>query len=397
MLRLITGERTPAVDPDALRTVCAGMVMAVIGPAVFIVQPEWVKGLVLYGGLGEREAGVVAAAEMWGMCATTVAMIPLAPRVDWRSAFAASLALVIAGNLATMAIGGFEALMGLRFVTGLGSGVVISLSFAVLGMTSTPDRHFGYIMVWTLVYGALATWAMPSIFGAGGLAGAAGFFALLSVCGLPAVRHLPVAGARRAATAAAGLPAARRAAALAAVFCYFVGLGAVWAYASLAGLAGGLAEQAIANSIALAQVFGIAGGLTTVFLGARLGRSGPLAVSIGLGIAAMALLNVQAGVLAYAAAVCLFLYGWNVAQPFLLGAMAGFDAGGRLVVRAVALQMLGLAFGPLAGAAIIDAGGYARVNALGMVLYGACLALMLPPLRHRASPGTATDPSAPGR
>lgn len=44
----LTGSRNRQVDVDSDVSLTAAMLMAVIGPAVFIVHPEWVKGLLLY-------------------------------------------------------------------------------------------------------------------------------------------------------------------------------------------------------------------------------------------------------------------------------------------------------------------------------------------------------------
>ena len=45
-------------------------------------------------------------------------------------------------------------------------------------------------------------------------------------------------------------------------------------------------------------------------------------------------------------------FAWNTTHPFLLGAMASFDKNGRVVVYAVAAQMLGLATGPAVSSSI---------------------------------------------
>jgi hypothetical protein len=71
-------------------------------------------------------------------------------------------------------------------------------------------------------------------------------------------------------------------------------------------------------------------------------------------------------------------------HPFLLAAMASFDRRGRVVVYAVAMQMIGLAIGPGLAATVIDAGDYVNVNRLGMALFGFSLLLILPPVITQA-------------
>ncbi len=55
-------------------------------------------------------------------------------------------------------------------------------------------------------------------------------------------------------------------------------------------------------------------------------------------------------------------------------------SGGRLVVHAVGAQMLGLAIGPAAAAAVVQADDYSSVVTLGIVLFFFAWALVLPPV-----------------
>ena len=60
--------------------------------------------------------------------------------------------------------------------------------------------------------------------------------------------------------------------------------------------------------------------------------------------------------------------------------MASFDKRGRVVVYAVAMQMLGLALGPALAASFITEGVYINVNLLGAGLFMASLVLILLPV-----------------
>lgn len=380
--RLILGDPARAVDVNDSRTLFAAMLMAVIGPEVFIVQPGFVQGLVGLLGFSERQAGYIASAEMWGIAATTVAMSVLAARVNWRRAFAWSLALVIAGNLVSMGVRGFEAFAAIRFAVGLGSGGLVSLSFAVVGLTARPDRNFGWLIMWVLTYGALALLAMPTVYALAGMNALLVFFAAFAALGLPFVRFLPICGDGQLQVEADAVdlaPGLKRVA-LAAMLSYFLAQGVVWAYLFLIGTGGGATEQQVANGLTASQFFGIAGAFTAAMIGARFGRAGPLTLGIVAGIVPLAFLFGETAAIAYALAVCVYNYGWNLTHPYLLAAMASFDRGGRLVVHAVAMQMLGLAIGPALAATVIGARGYANVLWLGMGLFALCLALILPPV-----------------
>ncbi|MGB1439908.1 MAG: hypothetical protein ACPG63_09035, partial [Luminiphilus sp.] len=103
----------------------------------------------------------------------------------------------------------------------------------------------------------------------------------------------------------------------------------------------------------LSQFAGIAGALLAAVLGSRLGRLMPLMVGILGGALCLYFLVDEFTFLVFALAVCVYNFAWNVVHPFLLAAMADFDRRGRVVVYAVAMQMVGLAFGPGLAASLL--------------------------------------------
>src|SRR3972149_8428135 len=89
MLSLILGNNQ-SIDVNSRRTLAASILVGVIGPEVFIVQPGFVQGLVQYVGFDDQGAGYAASAAMFGMAATTILLTFIAPRVRWRVVIAAS-------------------------------------------------------------------------------------------------------------------------------------------------------------------------------------------------------------------------------------------------------------------------------------------------------------------
>ena len=72
-----------------------------------------------------------------------------------------------------------------------------------------------------------------------------------------------------------------------------------------------------------------------------------------------------------------------MSHPFLPGAMASFDRNGRVVVYAVAAQMLGLAVGSAFAASLLRDGNFAPVITAGIVLFFlSWLIIMVPLVRH---------------
>jgi predicted MFS family arabinose efflux permease len=375
-----------AIDINSRQTLWSVFLVGVIAPEVFIVQPGFVQGLVVHVGFDDQGAGYTASAEMFGLAATTILMTFIAHRVNWRTVMLGSLIVMFLANAMCTLTTDLNTFVALRFIAGLGAGSLVSLSFAIVGLTSNPDRNFGLLIMWVLTYGALVLWAMPSVYASAGMGGALWFFALFPLVAVPFIKHLPKSGESVAQVEedAVNLTAGMKALALVAMLAYFMAQGVVWAYLFLIGLSGGLTEQAVANGLTLSQFAGIAGAMLAAVMAHRFGRSLPLTVGILGGALCLYFLVGSFEFLAFAVAVCVYNFAWNLTHPFLLAAMASFDRRGRVVVYAVAMQMVGLAIGPGLAASVIAEGYYINVNWLGAGLFVASLVLILPPVIAQA-------------
>ncbi len=370
------------IDINSRQSLWSVFLVGVIAPEVFIVQPGFVQGLVEYVGFDDQGAGYTASAEMFGLAATTILMTFIAHRVNWRAVMLGSLIVMFLANAMCTLTTDLNTFVALRFIAGLGAGSLVSLSFAIVGLTSNPDRNFGLLIMWVLTYGAIVLWAMPSVYALAGMNGALWFFAIFPLCAVPFLRHLPKSGdgVAQVEEDAVNLSTAMKTLALFAMLAYFIAQGVVWAYLFLIGLAGGLEEQAVANGLTLSQFAGIGGAMLAAILSHRFGRTMPLTVGILGGALCLYYLVGSFEFLVFATAVCVYNFAWNLTHPFLLAAMASFDRRGRVVVYAVAMQMVGLAVGPGLAASVISEGDYVNVNWLGAALFVLSLMLILPPV-----------------
>jgi predicted MFS family arabinose efflux permease len=382
----VVSHRTAKSNASTSGSLPAAILIGVIGPEVFIVQPGFVQGMVAWLGFSESQAGYAASAEMFGIAATTILLSFVAHRLNWRRVFYTALLLMFATNaLSTIALD-FNVFTALRFVAGLGAGALISLSFAAIGLTDSPDRNFAWLIAWVLAYGAVGLLLMPTAYAVGGIDTVLWFFAIFPLAALPFVNRLPKTGENpdAAENGAVTLPVGLRGLALAAMLAYFLAQGVVWAYLFLIGLGGGLAEQQVANGLMLSQFAGIAGALAAVVVGKRFGRSVPLTMGILVGALCLWFLAGSLEFVVFAVAVSIYNFAWNLTHPYLLGAMASFDRRGRVVVYAVAMQMTGLAIGPALAASVVEPNSYLNVLAVGAVLFVLSLALVLPPVVSQA-------------
>lgn len=372
--------KTHPPDVNTTATIAAAVVFGTIGVLSFIVQPGLVQGFVGEYGLSEVAANDLAFREMLGVAISCYGAALLSRRVDWRVIVAGSLALAAIGNLLSAFAPQGTMLSAARFITGLGEGGVVSISFAVIGLTRKTERNLALYLVLLLTYGAFGLWAMPAAFGAIGLSGIFLIWAGLTAASFLLVRSLPASAESRQAISptAAQLSAPLLAVALIGVLAYNVAIGVAWANLFLIGMAIRPDEQAIANALLLAQFVAIAGALIPVFLEQKLGRWGPVTIGILGGGAFLApLLGGAASYVVFAIAVCGFNFMWNFVLPFILSAVSDMETRGEIMTRAIAMQMTGLGFGPFFAARILgDGGGFSAVITLTIALLGASFALL---------------------
>ena len=373
---------TSTIDFDARSTLWSVILIGVIGPEVFIVQPGFVQGLVEYLGFDDQGAGYTASAEMFGLAATTILMTFTAHRLNWHRVVFWSILIMFAANALCAFTTDLNTFVVLRFIAGIGAGSLVSLSFAAVGLTKNPDRNFGFYIMWVLIYGAAVLLAMPAAYEIAGMQGVLIFFALFPLIAIPFIHNLPLTGesAAQVEVDAVNLSPPFKLMALLAMLAYFMAQGAVWAYLFLIGTSGGLSDQAVANGLTMSQFSGIAGALLAALVAKKYGRSIPLAIGIIGGAACLYFLVGEMAFLIYALAVTIYNFLWNLTHPYLMAAMASFDRRGRVVVYAVAMQMVGLAIGPGLAATVISDNDYTNVSWLGAVLFITSFLLILPPV-----------------
>lgn len=356
----------------------AAILTVISGAQVVVLQPGVVQGLVEQRQFSPQQAGYILSIEMWGFAVTTIAMIWLVSRFDWHLMLRCALGLIIFANLGSIGLENETAFTGSRFLAGLGSGVVVSLGFATIGRLPHPDRNYGIMVACVLTYGAVALQALPSLFRMAGFSGLTVWLAIFAGVALLFSRALPRTNVAAVPEGVGqNLSGHAQYFALAAMLFYFIAQGAAWSYMALVGKAADLTPEDISTALAVSQFPGIAGAIFAAFLGNRFGSLPPLLFGISSGIIALLALltNFTAGV--FLLLVGLFNFAWNLTHPYLLGFMARLDPYGRVVVRATAMQKIGLAIGPLAAAGVISSDEFSNAIWLASAALALSLALMI--------------------
>lgn len=388
----VDSEMVKASRSDGTAAARSAILLGTIGVLGFIVQPGLVQGFVRALGVSAAVANDLAFREMLGIALATIGATILSDRLSWRLQAGLALVLASAGNILSALALDLDQLFLARLLAGIGAGFVISISFTVIGTGSRPERGLGLYLVSLLTYGALGLWLMPGVINAFGLQSIFWGWAIASAVALLAVPALPSGLAHRPNPSNVGASGVENTsitiilAFLLGIFVYNTAVSIAWANLFLIGLDAGIAERDIANALLICQFTAVGGALTAVYLAERSSPVWPLLTGTLGGGAVIALVLGAPSFVLFLAAVVLFNTIWNFAMPFILGLAPALSASGRLMTVAVAVQMAGLAFGPLLASGLLgDAEGFEAVKWFSIALMLGALALLVPAISDRRS------------
>jgi predicted MFS family arabinose efflux permease len=338
-------------DTKSQSSVLVVVVLGTIAPALFLLAPIVVGGLVEERGMTAQTAGYVIAAELTGMA---VGIIPAAGwlhRLDWRLTARLSLALLCVGNMVTGITHNFPLIIVERLLTGLAAGLVSAVCAASLAHRPNPGRWYGILVTTQILFGGLGMWALPHFISRYGIR-AAFFFLAASAFLLLFLTPFLQRGADAPAGHTTVSSASRVATALVvpAVFLYFVGVNGVWIYLDRLGVQLGLSFVAVGDILAFSSIFAVLGAICAAATGERV--SVPVNCALGLFATICSLvwsLYVH-GEQDYRIFICTFAFAWSYSWPYLLAVPAKIDPGGRLALKANGAIWAGLAAGPVAAA-----------------------------------------------
>lgn len=364
-------------------TVFSVVVGSGVALLVLLTGPILVGAFVEILGLSEQNAGLIFSAEMFGFtCGAVVLFAALA--WSWQRVAFLALSTMIVGNLAAIVAATTTLLVICRFVAGIGSGMLMTLTIVVIGTMRNTDMVYGLWTVGQLLLGAAGLIVFPIIIAERGLAAVFAVIALLGLMLFATVRFYsaasPQAGAQRPAqndraNALVGLIC------LGGVFIYYAGQAAVWVYLERVGVSWNI-DQALIAKVLFAGLFaGIVGAAIAVVLGDRAGRRTPVVGSLVVSAIAIALLLVPAELGRFAIAACLFNFGWYLFLPYSAAVIASVDRDGRLLTGLGVVFPASLAAGPAFAALFVGEFGLLGPLVIGLVSIPIGLVGILPATR----------------
>lgn len=375
---------------DKPTTIIAAILLGCVGVFAIMAQPILVEVLVGRAGMDRGAAGAITAMEALGTALGPVLALFWMQRLPWRLVASGALLTVIGGNLLCAYETNTTLLMVLRFLVGLlGEGTAFALAMAIVGGTAQKDRNFALMIAAQVMLGVSFFLALPLPREAG-VPGVLLPLAGLALIALTSVAWVPASGGHHghAATAGAGGSIGPAVAALGVMLVWCTGLGALWAFVKLIGVAvtcaacdeagKQAAAVAVGQALGLSTAIAVVGALAAAALADRFGRVLPVTVALSVQLIMVLMLQGEMPWLQFAATAATFQAFWNLTGPYMMGTVALNDSTGKVSLLIPTAQIGGFFLGPTLVGMFLTEGSLAAVNMVSASCILLALVLFVP-------------------
>jgi MFS transporter, DHA1 family, inner membrane transport protein len=358
-------------------TFWAAGTLGILATAVAAILPVLIGVWQKQAGLALDQAGFVAATELFAQVTGTALFLWASSRSSLRRLAVVGLAVMVLGNIATAASQNFPSLLAARAAGGVGGGVIRALCMMWLAKASSPGRAFAVYAGAQVGLAAVTTALMPGLIDSYGAQAPFLGLTLVSLLGLALCPLLP----RAPATAAvrdrkSGFIPRAGVLAIAALFVFFLGQGALWTYLAPIGASQLVPEAGVTQALTMLNFAGLAGALGVGALAHRLDpRIAVLALLATEILAIVGLFHVHSSA-GFIASAGIFYFSWCASFPFQFTLIARSDPSGRASAAVPAADGLGLAMGAAVASTLLPTLGLgsagrlcAAASVIGVALY----------------------------
>ena len=368
--------------------VVAGLIwLSILGSFIANVQPVFLGVLSEVFALNAQQLGLAGGIELGGAGLASLGAVYWFPRFELRKIALFAITMLVVSNLITTWVSSYSLLLLVRFCAGFfGSGIVYAMALGLIGQMPNTERVIAIAIICHVISLVLGMAIIPVLFEYWFFQGVSLSISLLFATGLLFLPLIPERANQAQASSdqsasAIGvvfLPCAL----LGSLLLFSIGLGGVWAFLERIGNSAGFSMVDIGNALALAGLMGGAGALVAAIVSLRFGRLLPLVISIGGQLGVCLLFASRNDWLSYLIAIALFNFFWNLALPYLMGAIASADKTGRFMVLIPAAQAGGYAIGPVLAGSFIVGDAYATAGFVSMAVFACCLIFVVPLIRR---------------
>ena len=335
-----------------------------------------------------KQVGLLLSADMTANTLSTFSARYWIHRCYWRRVLPFAVLLAVLPNLFCAMADSYWGFLSLRYLAGLGVGMMTAFMYATISASENPDREFAYAMALQVFVGALFLNSAPYLWtsqGAGSIFIALG---LVIVSPLFCFRAIPRCNPLTTASDAGKQAQATSARldrtmvfGLLAVGIFFASMNSIWSFMERVGDAQGFATEFIATTLSVSLLFSFAGALLPAWLAGKVKRIAMISTGYLLLFIAIFTIGQRPAAETYLVALCVYNFFYSFVIPFQNGWIASLDESGRNIVLLPVLQGIGIAIGPALAGMVIVAERYATVTYLSMTLLVCSMVLFS--LMHR--------------
>lgn len=363
-----TGFTFPA---DGARIYVLLVIVANAGVFFLNIMPSYVGALIDIVGLTERGAGFVASANVYGAALGALLAVVLTKRIAWKRLMLFALVPFVLFDCLSANETAYEALITIRFASGIFGGVVVTSSYAMMARLAEPDRAYGLFMALGFALGGAGIFVLPGLLSE---FGAAGVFYLMALFNLVALALLPLCPDLRPETAATKVPGKQRiesrGALLSLLLCIFLfqcaNMG-IFSYQQRLGLDAGLSMEWVALALSVGLWASIPGSSLVAVVGLRYGHVKPVLFGCMVMFLGIYLLHHSSFAYVYFWAGVFFALAVATTTPYLFGLSAALDSSGQAAAAASFISITGLATGPLISAWLLESIGFSGLLNLALI------------------------------
>lgn len=301
------------------------------------------------------------------------------------------------GNLLSIEVTAYVPYLVTRLLAGVGAGFGMAIGYAILA-EGDGARSVAWFNIGQLGSGWFAIPYFTLLANRHGVGILFGLLAAFAAAVWPLAAWLPRMSARDSAAPASQEPHKDKVSlpgwvAIASVFVFFIGTGAVFGFLSFMGAAWGVAPLAVENDVSKILLVGMCTAAVVAVIGSRFGHVRSYLLAYALMLLALLLFMLLKPASGFLAIAALFYVALTLIVSFQFATVITIDPSSSVAMLVMAADVGAIALGPpIAGYLVTP--DYVWVNAFGFVAVALSLLLMVVALRLKA-PGKHS-PGHPG-
>tara|TARA_R110002072_G_scaffold81491_2_gene186613 strand:- start:879 stop:2087 length:1209 start_codon:yes stop_codon:yes gene_type:complete len=371
----------------------SGLATAPIGYLVLLFLPVYLEVVGISLALTEQQIGWLASTDSIGLVIATFVFSIFIKRVNFRKALIAGVVITVLGNLISALVTDFLLLCIIRSLTGLGEGIIVAVGISAIGMTSNPNRWFGFYTAAIVVVQAIGLVLVPIIYDSMSLSGVFVAMAVFYIFPLIVIKLLPRKSddykSAQGVVTDQSKPSKQTNKllnlGLLSLLFFYMSIGGVWTYVSIMGTSSGLTLSFVSQALSLAMIAGLAGALFFALIGDIGKNIGLLFISIVVMTLSIWVLNSGLTDMRYLVAMCIFSFFWSIAGARLFAVISDVDHSGKYISAAQTVVGVGYILGPILASTLVKGVGYTDVIIMGSLLFSLCFIVILPLARFKKS------------